>query len=215
MKEKPFIVQLAEFLSGYSGTSKERDETLRHLQERAKSLNEELYLYKSKADEQSAKVVEAGQQIEHLENTIQEKDQKIGNLTEQLRTISDQYQKSLERCNTLSKDIEKLSNKQNVLVGYIMSGIQNSEIFSAETFPKAQVIQFLNAQLEQLLSALDIEIYEDVDVHVDPLFHKIEATKHCDNAAKEGYISRSLGKGFRIGGKCIQEQPVEIYTHNI
>lgn len=215
MKEKPLIVQLAEFLSGYSGTSKELDETLRYLQERTKSLNEELCLYKSKADEHSAKVIEAGQQIEHLENTIQEKDQKIGNLIEQLRTISDQYQKSLERCSTLSKDIELLSSKQNVLVGYIMSDIQNSEIFSAETFSKAQVIQFLNALLEQLLSALDIEIYEDVDVHVNPLFHKIEATKHCHDAAKEGYISRSLGKGFRVGDKCIQEQPVEIYTHNI
>lgn len=215
MKEKPFIVQLAEFLSGYSGTSKELDEKLCHLQEQAKSLNKELCLYKSNSQKQSVKIVEATHRIEYLEKLIQDKNQEIGNLTEQLSILTDRYQKKLDRYNTLNNEVELLSRRQNVLVGYIISGIQNSEIFSAETFSKDQVIHFLNTQLELLLSALDIEIYEDIDIHVNPIFHKIETTKHCDDITKDGFISKSLGKGFRIGDKCIQEQPVEIYTYNI
>ena len=209
MKEKPFIVQLAEFLSGYSGTSKELDETLHNLQERAKSLNEELCSYKSQSKELSNNLQESQQKVEDLEQILEKKELEIEHLSAEICSASDQHKIDEERCYKLSKDLETISDKQNILVGYIMSAIQNSEIFSGASFTKEQVIQFLNAQLEQLLSTLDI------DIHVNPLFHKIEATQYCEDVTKEGLIYRSLGKGFRIGEKCIQEQPVEIFTHNL
>lgn len=215
MKEKPFIVQLAEFISGYSGTSKELDETLHNLQARAKSLNEELCSYKSQSKELLNKVQELQQKVDNLEQTIEKKNIEIEHLSTEICSASEQHKIDEERCNKLSKDLESISDKQNILVGYIMSAIQNSEIFSDASFTKEQVIQFLNAQLEQLLSTLDIETFEDINIHVNPLFHKIEATQYCEDVTKEGLISRSLGKGFRIGEKCIQEQPVEIFTHNL
>lgn len=215
MKEKPFIVQLAEFLSDYSGTSKELDENLHNLQERAKSLNEELCSYKSQLAVLSEQVLDANQNVERLEKSLQEKNQEIDSLSKELCIASAQHEKDEEICNRLSKDLEIILDKQNLLIGYIMSSIQNSEIFSGASFSKEQVIQFLNTQLEQLLSTLDIETFEDINIHVNPLFHKIEATQYCEDASKEGLISRSLGKGFRIGEKCIQEQPVEIFTHNL
>lgn len=215
MKEKPYIVQLAEFLSGYSGSSKEQDETLRHLQARAKALNEELRTYKSECEKLNGRISETEDKIGGLENLLQEKNQEIDTLSKQLYESTDQLKKVLERYNTLSKDLEIMSDKQNTIVGYIMSAIQNSEIFSGSSFSKEQVIQFLNTQLEQLLSVLDIEIYEDINVPLNPLFHKIEATQYTEEITKEGLISKSFGKGFRIGERCIQEQPVEIFTHNL
>lgn len=215
MKEKPFIVQLAEFLSGYSGTSEKLDETLRNLQEKAKSLNQELCSYKAQSEELSAKIIGLNQANERLEKSIAKKNKEIEVLSGQLVKASAEQKETDERCNNLNNALQSVSGKHNVLVGYIISAIQNSEIFSAASFSKEQVIQFLNAQLEQLLSALDIEIYEDKDIHVNPVFHRIEATQYCEDITKEGIISRSLGKGFRVGNKCIQEQPVEIFTHNI
>lgn len=215
MREKPFIVQLAEFLSGYTGTSKEQDETLRRLQERAKSLNEELDSYKSKCKELTDWNSQVENKIKNLESSLKEKNQEVGTLTERLYAATEQLKEALEKSDALNQDLERMSDKQNEFVGYIMSAMQNSEIFSDESFSKEQVIQFLNTQLEQLLSALDIEVFEDINIPVSPLFHKIEATQYTEDIAKEGLISKSLGKGFKIGEKCIQEQPVEIFTHNL
>lgn len=215
MREKPFIVQLAEFLSGYTGTSKEQDETLRRLQERAKSLNEELDSYKSKCKELTDWNSQVENKIKNLESSLKEKNQEVGTLTERLYAATEQLKEALEKSDALNQDLERMSDKQNEFVGYIMSAMQNSEIFSDESFSKEQVIQFLNTQLEQLLSALDIEVFEDINIPVTPLFHKIEATQYTEDIAKEGLISKSLGKGFKIGEKCIQEQPVEIFTHNL
>lgn len=215
MKEKPFIVQLAEFLSGYSGNSKELDETLINLRNKAEALNEELNIYKTQSEEFSAKVFKKQQEIERLEDTIKAHSNKLEILSDQLNLATENNKNLEDKCATLNHTLEFVSDKQNILVGYIMSAIQNSEIFSGELFSKEQVIQFLNAQFEQLLSTLDIEVFEDSNIPVNPVFHKIEATLYCDDITKEGFISRSLGKGFRSGQKCIQEQPVEIYTHNV
>lgn len=214
MREKPFIVQLAEFLSGYTGTSNELDETLRRLKERAKSLNEELDSYKSKCKELTDWNSEAENKIKNLESSLKEKNQEVETLSERLYAATEQLKEALEKSDALNQDLERMSDKQNELVGYIMSAMQNSEIFSGKSFSKEQVIQFLNTQLEQLLSALDIESFEDINIPVSPLFHKIEATQYTEDIAKEGLISKSFGKGFKIGEKCIQEQPVEIFTHN-
>ena len=214
MREKPLIVQLAEFLSGYTGTSNELDETLRRLQERAKSLNEELDSYKSKCKELTDWNSEAENKIKNLESSLKEKNQEVETLSERLYAATEQLKEALEISDALNQDLERMSDKQNELVGYIMSAMQNSEIFSGKSFSKEQVIQFLNTQLEQLLSALDIESFEDINIPVSPLFHKIEATQYTEDIAKEGLISKSFGKGFKIGEKCIQEQPVEIFTHN-
>lgn len=215
MKEKPFIVQLAEFLSGYSGTSKELDETLRNLQEKAESLNEELCSHKAQSAELSDQLLKTKHTIESLEQSLQKKNIEIDNLSNKLSIASEQHKKDEEKCDKLGKELEIIISKQNTIVGYIMSAIQNSEIFLGVSFSKEQAIQFFNAQLEQFLSVLDIETFEDINILVNPLFHKIEATQYCEDSSKEGLISKSLGKGFRIGEKCIQEQPVEIFTHNL
>ena len=208
MKEKPIIVRLAEFLSGYSTTSKEFEETLHKLKSLALSLNKDLDYYKSKTSELSSK-------IDGLDIMLNEKIRIVDNLNEQLRVALNNYQQLNSNYDMLGKENKALSNKHNILIGYIISGIQSIEIFSDAAFSKEQVIKSLYIQFEQFLSALDIEIYENLEGRINPQFHKIEATHYSEDITKEGYISKSLGKGFRIGDKCIKEQPVEIFTHTI
>lgn len=215
MKEKPLIVRVAESVSGYADTSKELVDALREAHERVKSLSDELRSKKSECRELTDRIAEADDKIKGLETSLREKDLEIDTLSKKLHAATERLEKALERSDALSQDLERVSDKQNELVGYIMSAIQNSEIFSGTSFSKEQVIQFLNIQFEQLLSVLDIDVYEDIDIPVNPLLHKIVATQYTEDIAKEGIISKSLGKGFRMGEKCIQEQPVEILTHNL
>ena len=215
MKEKPFIVQFAEFISGYSSSSREQEETLRKLEVQAKNLIRELDLYKAKSKDLSVNLTNAEKMVRSLNESLLEKSNTIDSLKEKLKETSELIDKFNIKCEKLNEANTRLSSQHNTLVGNIISGIQNSELFLGELFSKEQVIQFLNTQLEQLLQTMGIRVFEDIDIPVNPLFHKIEATKFCEDISKEGVISKSLGKGFRIEDKCIQEQPVEIYTHNI
>jgi chromosome segregation ATPase len=215
MKDKPFIVQFAEFISGYSSSSKEQDEALRKLEEQARILSRELDSYKTKSKDLSVNLTNAERMVSFLNEKLLEKSNAIDSLKEQLGKATGLIDEFKIQCKQLNEANTLLSSQQNTLVGNIISGIQNSELFLGDFFSKEQVILFLNTQLEQMLQALGINVYEDIGIPVNPLFHKIEATKFCEDISKEGVISKSLGKGFRSGDKCIQEQPVEIYTHNI
>lgn len=215
MKDKPFIVQFAEFISGYSSSSKEQDEALRKLEEQASILSSELVSYKTKSKDLSINLTNAEKMVSFLNESLLEKSNAIDSLKEQLGKATGLIDEFKIQCKQLNEANALLSSQQNTLVGNIISGIQNSELFLGDLFSKEQVILFLNTQLEQMLQALGINVYEDIDIPVNPLFHKIEATKFCEDISKDGVISKSFGKGFRIGDKCIQEQPVEIYTHNI
>lgn len=215
MKNKPFIVQFAEFISGYSSSSREQEEALRNLEEQAKILIGELDSYKAKTKDLSVNLTNAEKMNSSLKESLLEKSNIIDSLKEQLKEASELIDGFKIQSEQLNEANTLLSSQQNTLVGNIISGIQNSELFFGDLFSKEQVIQFLNIQLEQLLQTMGIGIFEDIDIPVNPLFHKIEATTFCEDISKEGVISKSLGKGFRIGDKCIQEQPVEIYTHYI
>jgi molecular chaperone GrpE (heat shock protein) len=215
MREKPFIVQFAEFISGYSSSSREQEEALCKLEGQAKNLIRELDSYKAKSKDLSTNLTNAEKMVSSLNESLLEKSNTIDSLKEKLKEASELIDGFKIQCEKLNEANTLLSSQQNNLVGNIISGIQNSELFLGDLFSKEQVIQFLNTQLEQLLQTMGISVFEDIDIPVNPLFHKIEATTFCEDISKEGFISKSLGKGFRIEGKCIQEQPVEIYTHNI
>ncbi len=213
-KEKTFIIKLADFFRRYFGASKRAEEEIHNLHERAKTHNEELEFYKSNNNDLFNQLEISKRKLDDLTIALQKKNKTIDNLICQLSHVTTQCNKLQEQNTSLKKENDKLTNLHNQVIGFIISGIQNSEIFDDNTFSKEQVILFLNNQFEQLLSVLDIEMYEDVNIHINPMFHKIEKTQYCEDITKEGYISKSLRKGFRIGDKCIQEQLVEIYSHN-
>lgn len=113
---------------------------------------------------------------------------------------------------SLKKELANQSANLKDIVDNVIYCLQHSEFLEDDSYEKKEVIGFFNKHIEQILAKVGIEVFEDVEGPVNPVFHKIVASANTDIAAQKGTISRSLGKGFRIGDKCVVEQLVEIYV---
>lgn len=137
MKDKPFIVQFAEFISGYSSSSKEQDEALRKLEEQARILSRELDSYKTKSKDLSVNLTNAERMVSFLNEKLLEKSNAIDSLKEQLGKATGLIDEFKIQCKQLNEANTLLSSQQNTLVGNIISEFKtvncSLEIFSQKS----------------------------------------------------------------------------------
>ena len=214
-EDKPLIVRWAEgvanLLWGYSDKSEQMAEQIQRLMQDAESFSE--ILDKVQVENRKLKALNEDLQSknDYLERELSQIKKKLDDWEKQNKELSESLKQKAEELDRSRGELSTLEHKTKDIVGNLIFCLQNSEILMPPTFSKEKVMEFFNKQLEKAIGIFGVSVFEDVDGPVNSSFHRIVATTPSKDASMVGCISRSLGKGFRLGEKCIVEQQVEIY----
>lgn len=210
-KSKPLLVQLAEAFCGYSDNSEIMAGKIRQLIQEAESLSTNLDNAQAENKELKSNNSQLQSENTRLKDELSDTNGELINLRQQNKRISEDLIQKTEEANRFHIELSALKNNIKTIVDNLIACLQYCEILDSPTFSKEKVMEFFCNQLENAIGVFGISVFEDVDVPVNPSFHKIVAITPSEDGSKVGYISRSLGKGFRAGEKCIVEQQVEVY----
>lgn len=196
-----------EFFSKKKDSAKGLEQEIQRLENAIAGLEDELRSEKNKSSE--------CEDVKNLNKELSEKNQELivknQELTENNTLLTSQISLLQKNFQTCQSELSKQSGHIKELVDNLIYCLQHSEVLIDESYKKENVIDYFFNQIEQILSVVGIEAYEDKIGPVNSVFHKIVSTVETEDDQKKGTISRSLGKGFRIGEKCIIEQNVEIF----
>lgn len=211
-KSKPLLVLLAEAICGYSDNSEIMAGKIQQLIQEAESFSVNL----DDAQVENKKLKSNNSQLQsentRLKDELSNTKDELVNLRQQNKRLSEDLIQKTKEANRFHIELSALKNNVKTIVDNLIACLQNCEILAPPTFSKEKVMEFFCNQLENVIGIFGISVFEDVDVPVNPSFHKIVAITPSEDGSKVGYISRSLGKGFRAGEKCIVEQQVEVYN---
>lgn len=210
-KNKPLLVRLAEAICGYSDTSEIMAGKIQQLIQEAESLSANLDNAQTANEELKSENSLLQAENTRLKNELSHKEGELSNLRPQNKPLSEDLTQKTEEADRFHKELSDLKNNVKTIVDNLIACLQYCEILDSPTFSKEKVMEFFCNQLENAIGVFGISVFEDVDVPVNSSFHKIVAITPSEDGSKIGYISRSLGKGFRTGEKCIVEQQVEVY----
>lgn len=187
--------------------SKGLEQEIERLENAITTLEDELRSEKNKSSE--------FENVKKANKDLCEKNQELTvinqELTESNTSLISQFSILQNNYLTCQSDLSKQSGQIKELVDNLIYCLQHSEVLIDESYNKENVMDYFFNQIENTLSVAGIEAYEDKIGPVNSVFHKIVSTIETADDQKKGTISRSLGKGFRIGEKCIIEQNVEIF----
>lgn len=212
-KNKPFLVEVAEWLTSYDDGSAEQKRRLQELLQAAQV-----------AEMQRDKLCQELETSRHLCNQLKLKINKLY----QEKLESEEVIKTLkEKCEEYVQIVAEYKNKlfvsksklqtmevhEESCIQQYISMFRNTELMrSSDVYDKQSVINFYTSQCENALNYLGVSKVNDTEGVVNPVVHKIVSVQQTDNSEIIGTIARSVQCGFKRGELCIVEQEVCVFV---
>lgn len=211
-KNKPLLVEVAEWLTNYDDGSAEHRRRMNELLHAAQEIEkqrdklcQELKEARHLCDQLKLKIKKLYQEKIESEEVIKTLKEKCAEYEQIVAQVKDK----LSVCKSKLQTME--AHEESCIQQYI-SMFRNAELMRvSDVYDKQSVVDFYAAQCENVLVSLGVVKVNDTVGVVNPAVHKIVSVQQTDNSEKIGTIAYSVQCGFKRGEQCIVEQEVCVF----